>query len=114
MSLLLAAAMLGSQSAPPRPPVDLLFSYYRMVVFQQRARELHCQAGDLDRALEQVRRRLNKRYGKNAFSPREHPPGGPGDCDVILTVYRVNLAGFRRDAEAALSAPAPGPAAPAG
>lgn len=113
MSVLLAAAMLAGQPAP-RPPVDLLFGYYRMVVFQQRARELHCRAGDLDRALEQIRRRLNKRYGKKAFSPREHPPGGPGDCGVILSVYRVNLAGFRRDAEAVLSAPAPAPAAPAG
>ena len=107
MSALLAAFMLASQPAAPPPPLPLLFNYYRMAFFQERARELHCAAGDLDRALEKIRRRLNRRYGKDAFSPKTHPPGGPGDCGVILMVYRRNLEEFRMQADAALDAPAP-------
>ena len=106
MSALLAAFMLATQPAAPLPQHILRFHYYRLVVFQQRARELHCEAGDLDRALEKIRRRLNRRYGKDAFKPWDPAPGGPGDCRSILNVYRRNLEGFRRDAEAALNAPA--------
>jgi hypothetical protein len=112
MSLALAILMLAGRAPPPEPPPGLLFGYYRMVVFQQRARELHCGAGDLDRALEDIRSRLNKRFGKKAFSPPRHPSAGPGDCGVILSVYRVNLADFRRQAEAALNAPAAPATAP--
>jgi hypothetical protein len=113
VSALLAAFMLASQPAAPLPEHVLRFHYYRMVVFQQRARELHCGAADLDRALEKIRRRLNKRYGKNAFTAMDHSPGGPGDCGVILMVYRRNLEEFRMQADAALNAPAPAaPAAP--
>ena len=111
MSALLAALMLASQPAPPLPEHILRFHYYRMVVFQQRARELNCGAGGLDRELEKIRRRLNKRYGKDAFTPKEHEHGGPGDCAIILNVYRHNLEEFRLRADAALNAPAPAPAA---
>jgi hypothetical protein len=112
MSLLLALALAGSQiAAPPEPPPGLLFGFFRMVVFRDRAKELHCASGELDREFEGIRRQLARRYGKKAFTPPEHPPGGPGDCGVVLSVYRVNLADFRRDAEAALRAPAPSPSA---
>ena len=107
MSWLLAAFMLASQPAAAKPPPGLVFSYYRIVVFQHWARERHCEARDLDRALEQVRRRLNKRYGKGAFRPWVPEPGGPSDCGSILMSYRLHLDGFRKDAEAALNAPAP-------
>jgi hypothetical protein len=109
VSALLAAFMLASQPSAPMPEHILRFHYYRLVVFQQRARDLHCEASDLDRTLEQIRRRLNERYGKDAFKPWDTQPGGPGDCRSILSVYRLNLEGFRRDAEAALNAPVPGP-----
>ena len=113
MSALLAAFMLASQPAPPLPEHVLRFHYYRLVFFQQRARELDCAAGDLDRALEKIRRRLNKRYGKEAFTPKDGPPGGPGDCHVILNGYRHNLEEFRLRADAALDAPRPvGPKTP--
>ena len=108
---MLAIAMLGSPAALPPPPPGLLFGYYRMFAFQQRARELHCGAGDLDRELQAIRRRLIARYGKKPFSPAKPPPGGPGDCGTALSVYRVNLADFRREAAAALDAPASGPPA---
>ncbi|HMJ93866.1 MAG TPA: hypothetical protein VK472_07180 [Allosphingosinicella sp.] len=107
MSLVLAAFMLASQPAAPMPEHVLRFHYYRVVAFQARARELHCEAGDLDRELEQVRRRLNRRYGKDAFKPFAPEPGGPGDCLILLRGYRSNLDGFRKDAEAALNAPSP-------
>jgi hypothetical protein len=109
MSFVLAVALLGSQAAPPPAPPGLLFGYYRMVAFQQRARELHCGAGGLDGELEAIRRQLIRRYGKKPFSVPTPPPGGPGDCGAIIAVYRVNLADFRRDAETALNAPTPGP-----
>lgn len=107
MSVLLAALMLASQPAAPLPENVLRFHYYRLVFFQHRARELKCEARDLDRGLEEVRRRLNKRYGKDAFRPWVPEPGGPGDCGSILMSYRLNLDGFRKDAEAALNAPTP-------
>jgi hypothetical protein len=104
---LLAAFLLASQPAAPLPEHVLRFHYYRLVFFQQRARALHCEATDLDRALEQVRRRLNKRFGKDSFKPWNTEPGGAGDCESILMGYRLNLAGFRKDVDAALNAPAP-------
>ena len=114
MSALIAAFMLAGQPAAALPEHILRFHYYRMVVFQQRARELHCGAADLDRELEIIRRRLNKRFGKNAFTPTEHQPGGPGDCYIILNVYRHNLEEFRMRADATLNAPAPAAATATG
>ena len=116
MSLFLAVAMLGSQAAAPslpRPPLGLLFNYYRMNAFRERAQELHCDARDLDRELEGIRRQLARRYGEQPFSPPEHPPSGAaGDCSIMLMVYQRNMADFRKDAAAALSAPA-APSTPA-
>jgi hypothetical protein len=85
----MAAFLLASQPAAPLPEHVLRFHYYRLVVFQQRARELNCEARDLDRALERIRRRLNKRYGKDAFKPWNPGPGEPGDCASILGSYRL-------------------------
>jgi hypothetical protein len=96
----------------PEPPPGLLFGYYRMFAFQQRAKELGCPAGALDGELEAIRKRLMHRYGKKPFSPPKPPPGPPGDCYSVLMVYRVNLADFRKQAEAALAAPLPGNAIP--
>jgi hypothetical protein len=106
---LLALALLLTASAPaslPEAPPGLAFGQIRMQVFQHRAHELHCPSGDLDRELEQIVRRLQDRYGKKAFPAHKVPAGGPGDCFVVLSVYRVNLADFRKVAEAALKAPA--------
>jgi len=111
MNLVLAMLMLGGQAAVPPPP-GLLFGFYRMVAFEQRAKELGCGAHDLDREFEAIRRQLARRYGKKPFSRPKIPPGGVGDCYSAVSVYRVNLADFRRDAAAALAA-APGAAAPA-
>jgi hypothetical protein len=113
MSLLLAVALLGGQAAMPPPPPGLLFGFYRMAAFQQRARELRCGAGDLDRQFETIRRQLVRRYGKKPFSVPKMPSGGPGDCGSAMVVYRVNLADFRREAEAALRGPPPGVSTPA-
>ncbi|MEA3004425.1 MAG: hypothetical protein QOH81_3213 [Sphingomonadales bacterium] len=107
MSLALAAAMLAGQAAMPEPPPGLLFGYYRMFAFQQRAKELHCPAGNLDSELETIRTQLIRRYGKKPFSPPRPPPGGPGDCETAVVVYRVNLTDFRKEAAAALAAPVP-------
>jgi hypothetical protein len=111
MSLALAAAMLAGQ-AMPEPPPGLLFGYYRMFAFQQRAKELHCPAGNLDSELEALRKQLIRRYGKKPFSPLKPPSGGPGDCYVMLSVYRANLPGFRKQVEADLAAPVPGVSTP--
>ena len=105
MSLVLAALMAASQPAAPMPEHVLRFHFYRVLVFRQRARELGCGAGELDRQLEQIRSRLNRRFGKDAFAHQQFPPGGPGDCGILLSGYRRNLDGFRKDAEAALDAP---------
>jgi hypothetical protein len=111
MSILVAAALLAAPVAPPpTPPPGLLFGYFRMTVFQQRAKALRCGAGELDRDFDAIVKRLADRYGRNVFTAPRHPSGGPGDCSVILSVYRVNLADFRKQAEAALQAPPPAPA----
>jgi hypothetical protein len=106
MSLLFALAMAAGQAAPPPPP-GLLFGFFRMAAFRQRAKELHCAAGDLDGQLEAIRGRLVRRYGKKAFAYPKIPSSGPGECYVAVSVYRVNLADFVREADAALNAPAP-------
>jgi hypothetical protein len=105
MSLVLALAMLAGPAALPPPPPGLQFGFFRMVAFRDRAKELRCPAGQLDQEFESLRKRLAKKYGKKAFANPKHPPSGPGDCFVVLSVYRVNLADFRREAEKALAAP---------
>jgi hypothetical protein len=107
VSVALALALLAAPVAAPAPPPGLMFGFFRMVVFRDRARELGCGARDLDAGFEAIRKRLAKRYGKKAFSPPKHPSGGPGDCGAMVSVYRVNLADFRRQADAALATPAP-------
>ncbi|HEX8580268.1 MAG TPA: hypothetical protein VF655_11840 [Allosphingosinicella sp.] len=110
----LPLALLLIAAAPPAaapPPPGLQFGYFRMLAFQQRARELHCGAGDLDSQFAAIRKKLVARYGKAVFGTPKMPKGGPGDCSVALSVYRVNLADFRKEADAALAA-APSAAAP--
>jgi hypothetical protein len=109
VSVALALALSAAPVAAQEPPPGLMFGFFRMVVFRDRARELGCGAGDLDAEFEAIRKRLAKRYGKKAFAPPKHPSGGPGDCFVAVSVYRVNLGDFRRQAEAALATPAPSP-----
>jgi hypothetical protein len=104
VSLILAAVLAGASQAPPPP--GLLIGFYRMLAFQQRARELNCGAGDLDDQLAELRRQLIDRYGKKTFSPPKQPPTGlPGTCLSAITVYRVNLVDFRKEVAAALATP---------
>jgi hypothetical protein len=104
---LLPISLLLGGAAPEPPPPGLQFGFHRMVVFQQRARELGCAAGHLDGEFEAIRKRLVRRFGKKAFAKPKIPPGGPGECFVALSIYRVNLADFVKEAEAALQSPAP-------
>ncbi|HEY0412693.1 MAG TPA: hypothetical protein VGD66_06100 [Allosphingosinicella sp.] len=101
------AALLAAPTTMPPPPPGLQFGFFRMVAFRQRAKELGCGAGDLDAEFEAIRKKLAKRYGKKPFSMPKVPYSGPGECAVVVPVYHVNLADFRRQAEAALAAPAP-------
>lgn len=104
MSLALALALLAAPAAlPPPPPPGLVFGFYRLVVFQKRAKQLRCGANELDHEFEVIRKKLVQRYGKKAFAPPEVPTGGFGDCGAAISVYRVNLADFRKEAEAALA-----------
>jgi len=103
MSLSLALLLVAA-APPPEVPPGLQFGYIRMAVFQQRAKELHCGAGQLDGEFAAIRKKLVARYGKKAFGKPKIPNGGPGDCFSALSVYRVNLADFRKQAEAALAA----------
>ncbi len=100
MIVALAAALLTSEPPPP----GLLFGYYRMLAFEKRSQASRCGTGDLDRELDGLRDRLAARYGKTPFSPPAQPVM-PGECSTIVTVYRVNLADFRKEAEAALASP---------
>jgi hypothetical protein len=93
----------------PAPPPGLQFGFYRMAAFQQRAKELRCNRGALDAEFEMLRKRLAERYGKQAFKLPKIPNSGPGDCGSAESVYRVNLADFRKEVEAVLSSPAPPP-----
>jgi hypothetical protein len=111
MSILLAAALMAAPPAPPSPPPGLLFGYFRMTVFQQRAKALKCGSADLDREFDAIVKRLAERYGKKVFTAPNHPSDGPGDCHIILSVYRVNLSDFRKQAEETLNAPTPATAA---
>jgi hypothetical protein len=108
MSLVALAALVAAPTPPAAPP-SLSFGLIRMDVFQHRAHELHCASGELDRDLEQIVHRLRERYGKAAFPTHKVPPGGPGQCGAVLSVYSGNLADFRRYAEAALATAAPAP-----
>ena len=100
------ALMLAMQApAAPVPPPGLVFGFYRMLAFEQRARVSGCDVGDLNSELTAIRKRLAARYGKKPFSPPEQPGGAPGDCGTVTNVYRVNMADFRKDAAAALAAP---------
>lgn len=105
--MIAAAVFLMSQavSPAPAPPIALQFGFFRMAAFRQRVIESNCGA-DID-ALEALRKRLANRYGKKAFAwpkPSESPPG---DCRMVSSVFAVNFAKFRREAEAALATPEP-------
>jgi hypothetical protein len=114
MSVLALALLLAAPTpAPPDPVPGLAFGHIRIQVFQHRAHELHCASGELDREFEQITHRLRERYGKKAFPEHKVPAGGPGECFVAVSLYRVNLADFRKLAETALKAPAPAAPAPA-
>jgi hypothetical protein len=104
--ILVALALAGAPAAEAgaAAPPGLSFGFIRMAVFRQRARELGCRAGDLDGELEAIRKRLAARFGKKAFAYPKVPHSGPGDCFTALSIYRVNLGTFRREAEAALGA----------
>jgi hypothetical protein len=111
MSVVIAVALLASQPAVQTPPPGLLFGFYRIAAFRHRAKELRCGAAALDGQFEEIRKKLAGRYGKKAFSLPKMPRGGPpGDCQIELSVYSLNLGEFRKEAEAALSASAPGTA----
>jgi len=107
MSLLALVALLAAPTAAPEAPPGLAFGHIRMQVFQHRAHELHCPSAELDAQFAAVTRRLRDRYGKKAFPDHKVPSGGAGECWSVLSVYRVNLADFRKLAEAALIPPAP-------
>ena len=105
MSVLLASLLLGASPAAEAPG-GLQFSFWRMASFKSRAADLRCNAKELDRELEQVRKQLAARYGAKAFAWPKIPKGqGPkgGDCYSVVMVYRTNLADFKREAAAALS-----------
>ena len=91
------------QTSAAELPPGLQFGFWRMAAFRARARELHCGAGDLDRTFEDLRRQLVARFGEDAFKVPEVPKGGPGECSVALSVYRVNLDDWRREVAAALA-----------
>lgn len=98
-----ALAMLLAQATTAEPPPGLQFGFFRMAAFRQRARDLGCGSGTFDDELESLRKRLAKRYGKQAFAWPKIPNSGPGECQVAMSVYQVNLADFRREADAALA-----------
>lgn len=98
-------ALLLAQASPTAAPPGLQFGFFRMAAFRQRAKDSGCERGALDAELDGLRERLFKVYGK-AFAWPKVPKSGPGDCRMVESVYRVNLADFRREAEAALAVPA--------
>ena len=99
---MIAALLLAA--SPAAPPPGLQFAFFRMAAFRQRVIESNCGA-DLD-TLDGLRKRLAQRFGKQAFAWPKVPSTPPGDCRMVSSVFDVNLADFRRDAEAALAAPA--------
>ena len=98
-----------AQASPTAAPPGLQFGFFRMAAFRQRAKDLACERGALDAELDSLHERLAKVYGKQAFAWPKVPKSGPGDCRMVESVYRVNLADFRREAEAALAVPARAP-----
>ena len=112
MSIALVALALAQATPAPKAPLDLLFGFYRIVAFHQRADDLKCGGPErkaADDAFGEIRSRLIARYGEQGFSPPRHPPSGPGDCRVVMMVYQTNLAEYRKVVDATLAAaPAPG------
>jgi hypothetical protein len=112
LSVALVALALAQETAAPKAPIDLLFGFYRIVAFHDRADDLKCGGPErkaADDAFGEIRRRLIARYGEQGFSPPRHPPSGPGDCSVVMMVYQKNLAEYRKHVDSALAAaPAPG------
>jgi hypothetical protein len=112
LSIALVALALAQATPAPKAPLDLLFGFYRIVAFHQRADDLKCGGPErkaADDAFGEIRSRLIARYGEQGFSPPRHPPSGPGDCRVVMMVYQTNLAEYRKVVDATLAAaPAPG------
>ena len=114
-ALVLALATVQANPAlpaadPALPPAPVLFGYYRMKSFRDRSDDLHCDGPDkrqADAEFDTIRKRLIDRYGKKAFSPPRGAPSGPGDCRVVMLVYRTNLDDYRTVVNAALSGAAP-------
>ena len=106
MSLaLLALALTTGQTGPTAQDVatpprgDILFGFYRVKAFRERSDDLRCGGNDkraADAEMDSIRHRLIERYGKAAFSPPRGQPSGPGDCRVVMTVYRTNLNDYRK------------------
>lgn len=111
MSLVLAALLASAAVPAPPPPPGLLFNFYRVVASQRYARALGCGAADLDRDCDALRSRLFKRRGKMCFWPPKSPAEAEGSCQTAMSVYRVDRADFRAEADAALAAPIPSSAA---
>jgi hypothetical protein len=119
MSLIASALLLvAAQAAPnaqadaaPAPPGDLLFGFYRLKSFHDRGEDLHCGGPDkqaADAEFDAIRKRLIDQYGKKPFSPPRAPPwAAPGDCRIVVQVYRTNLAHYRRLFATALSTVTP-------
>ena len=112
MSVALIALALAQATAAPKAPIDVLFGFYRIVAFHERADDLKCGGPErkaADDAFVEIRKRLIARYGEQGFSPPRHPPSGPGDCRVVMMVYQTNLADYRKFVDSTLAAaPAPG------
>ena len=102
-----ALALVLMQASPPaaEPPPGLQFGFFRMAAFRQRAKDLGCNRGQQDAELDILRKRLAARYGKKAFDWPKIPNSGAGDCRSVEMVYRVNLADFRKEVDAALAVP---------
>jgi hypothetical protein len=100
-------ALTLSQAAPvAAAPPGILFGFYRVFAFKTRA-DQECRGWldkpALDQAYDELRRKLIARWGEKPFSPKKPPRAGAGDCQVIMNVYRVNFAEYRKAAEAALA-----------
>jgi hypothetical protein len=112
LSIALVALALAQATPAPQVPPSLLFGFYRMVAFHQRAADLKCEGPDrkaADDEFDSIRKRLIARYGKQPFSPPRPGPSGPGDCRAVMMVYQTNLAEYRKLVDSALAAqPAPG------
>ena len=112
MSIALVALALAQATPAPQAPPYLLFGFYRIVAFHQRAADLKCGGPErkaADDSFDDIRKRLIARYGKQGFSPPRPAPSGPGDCRAVMMVYTTNLAEYRKLVNSTLAAaPAPG------